>query len=61
MCLNGIKGSKNGFESENAKIPGENNVDCISYVKGIIHHEFVPKRKVANCKFCKEMIKGLVG
>jgi hypothetical protein len=30
VCLNGIKGSKEGSKSENAKIEGENNVDCIS-------------------------------
>jgi hypothetical protein len=35
-------------ESETAKIAGENNVDCIFYVKGIIHHEFVLEK--TDCK-----------
>jgi hypothetical protein len=30
VCRNGIKGSKKDSKSENAKIEGENNVDCIS-------------------------------
>jgi hypothetical protein len=29
LCLDGVKGSKKGSESENAKIVGENNFDCI--------------------------------
>jgi hypothetical protein len=31
FCLNGIKGSVKGSESENARIAGKNNVDCIFY------------------------------
>jgi hypothetical protein len=34
-------------ESENAKIAGESNVDCIFYAKGIIRHKFVPEK---HCK-----------
>jgi hypothetical protein len=30
MCLNGMKSSKNGSESKNAKITGENDIDCMS-------------------------------
>jgi hypothetical protein len=29
VCLNGIKGSKKGSETENAKITDANNFDCI--------------------------------
>jgi hypothetical protein len=28
VCLNGIKGSKEGSERENVKIAGGNSVDC---------------------------------
>jgi hypothetical protein len=39
VCFNGTKGSKRGSESGNAKIAGDNNVDCIFfYAKGIIRH-----------------------
>jgi hypothetical protein len=36
-----------GGESDKAKIAGENNLDCIFYAKGIIHHEFCLK---TDCK-----------
>jgi hypothetical protein len=32
-------------DSENAKIVGKNNVDCIFYAKGIIHHGFVHEKQ----------------
>jgi hypothetical protein len=35
-------------DSENTKIVGENNVDCIFYAKGIIYHETVPEK--TDCK-----------
>jgi hypothetical protein len=38
-------------ESENAKIVGENNIDCISYAKGIILLEFVPEKQTVNGTF----------
>jgi hypothetical protein len=41
VCLSGMEGSNRGSEYENANTAGENNVDCIFYVKGIIHHESV--------------------
>jgi hypothetical protein len=37
MCLNRIKGSKKGSESENAKIAGERNVDRI-FLKDLRDH-----------------------
>jgi hypothetical protein len=47
-------------ESENAKIAGENSVDC--YAKGIIQHEFVPEKQTVNGKFYKAVavIKRLI-
>jgi hypothetical protein len=44
--------------SGNAEITGENNTDYI-YVKGTIHHEFVPEKQNLNSKFHKEAIKKL--
>jgi hypothetical protein len=32
------------LESENAKIAGENIVDCTFCARGIINHEFVPEK-----------------
>jgi hypothetical protein len=47
-------------ESENAKIAGENNVDCIFYVKDIFHHEYVPEKRIVKDKCYKELIKRLI-
>jgi hypothetical protein len=43
-------------ESENAKIAGKNEVDCIFYAKGIIHHEFVPEKQTVDSEFYKEVV-----
>jgi hypothetical protein len=48
---------KRSSESEKAKIAGENNVDCIFYAKGAIHHKFVPEKQSVNGKFYEEVIK----
>jgi histone-lysine N-methyltransferase SETMAR len=47
-------------ESENAKIADENNIYCIFYDKGIIHHEFVPEKRTVNGKLYKEATKRLI-
>jgi hypothetical protein len=47
-------------ESENAKIAGENNVNCIFYTKDIIHHEFVPEKQTVNGKFYQDVINRLI-
>jgi hypothetical protein len=40
-------------KNENAKIAEENNVGCIFVAKGIIYHEFVPKKQIVNDGFIK--------
>jgi hypothetical protein len=47
-------------ESENAKIMGENNVDCLFYAKGIIPHKFVLEKQTVNGKFYAEGIVRLI-
>jgi hypothetical protein len=40
---------------------GESNADCIFfYAKGIIHHEFVPKKETVKSKFYKVVIMILI-
>jgi hypothetical protein len=46
--------------SDNAKIAGENNADCIFYNKGAIHHEFVPEKQTVRGICCKEVTKKLL-
>jgi hypothetical protein len=57
MCLNDEEDSKKGSKSKNGKIVGENNVDCIFYIKVIIRRKFVPEKQTVNGKFYKEIIK----
>jgi hypothetical protein len=60
VCLNGIKCSKKGSESENAKIADEKFFTAFFYAKGIIHHEFVLEKQIVKGKFYKEVIKRLI-
>jgi hypothetical protein len=53
VCLNGIRESQKGSESEIAKVVGENNVYSILYAKGIRYHAFVPQKQAVNGKFYK--------
>jgi histone-lysine N-methyltransferase SETMAR len=48
-------------KSENAKIADKNNVDCISYIKGVIYHKFMPEKQTVNGKFYKKVIKRPIG
>jgi hypothetical protein len=57
--LNGIKGSKNGSESENAKSQVK-MLTAFFYAKGIIHHEFVLEKQTESGKFYNEVIKRLI-
>jgi hypothetical protein len=59
VCLNGIQGSKKGSVSENTKIAGENNVDCILYAKGIIHKKFVTEKQTVTINFMMRFIAGV--
>jgi hypothetical protein len=59
MCLNGIKETKSS-ESENSKIVGENNVDCIFDAKYISNYGYLPEKQTVNAKFYKEVIKSLI-
>jgi hypothetical protein len=57
VSLSGIKGSKKGPESENAKIADENNVDCFFDAKGVIHNEFVSEKQTVNGRLYKKLIR----
>jgi disulfide oxidoreductase YuzD len=55
-----IEVSKKGSDSENAKMAGENNVDCIFYAPVIIRRKFVLEKQTVNGKFYKAVIKILI-
>jgi hypothetical protein len=57
VCFEWHKRFKKGSESENAKIAGENNVDCIFFILKVSFIKNLCWKTTVNVKFYNEMIK----